>query len=103
MTYNLTTVDATNTTLDWMVSINELADKSIGNGFSVVFFIIVFSFSVYYTRNIGKAILISGFSSFFVTGILFLAAGLVDWYLPILYLVLTIIGIIMQTKPDQSV
>ena len=100
MVYNLTPIEATNTSLGFMQESNNLADGMIGIVFSIVFFVIIFAIFSYSDRQFGKALIISGFTSFFVTGFLFLAARLVEWYLPILYLVATIFAIILQTKGD---
>lgn len=102
MTYNTTAIEATNTTLGFMQEANNLSDGMIGAGMSIVWFIVAFTLVYGFTRSLGKAMLSASFPAFFVTGFLFLAARLVDWYLPIFYLVLIVVGIILQTKRDNS-
>lgn len=101
--YNISNITATNTTLEFMQKVNtELSGGLLGNGWSVVIFIISLSLAIYLIKDFRKALIFAGGINFLLSGLLFLAAGFVGWYLPILYLALTIIGIVMLQHKDYG-
>ena len=104
MTYNLTAINATNSTLAYFQQINELTTpaKMLGNGWAIVLFIIIFFYVLYYTNDVGKALLGAGTITFLISGLFFMAAGLVSWWILIAFLVIAIVGMIMLFDKDYG-
>ena len=90
MAYDLTAINATNSTLDFFREINNITGpvKLLGDGWTVVLFVIIFMYAFYNTNDARKALLGAGAGTFFVSGLFFLAMGLVDWWIIIVYLVI---------------
>ena len=101
MTYNLTAINASANPLEFMQQMNELSGGVLGNGWSIVFFVILFSMVYLGTRDMRKAMLGSGTVTFFI-GFVMLAMKLLDWYMEILYLAVIILGIIMMQDKDRG-
>ena len=104
MTYNLTAINATNSTLGFFQQINELTSPSrlLGNGWSIVLFVVIFFYVLYYTNDMRKGMLAAGTLSFLITGLFFLAAQLVSWWIVVAYLSMAILGIILLLDKDYS-
>jgi NADH:ubiquinone oxidoreductase subunit 6 (subunit J) len=99
--YNLTAINASNSTLGTMVAINNLADKQLATGLGIAMFVIAIGIGMATTRDLGKSLAAAGFGMFIIH-IFLLAAGFVQWYVVIVYLVAFIIGIVMTAKKDYS-
>ena len=104
MPYNITGMNASNTTLGFFQAANDLTTPAnmLGNGWSIVLFVIIFFYVLYHTNDMRKALLGSGSLSFLISGLFFLAAGLVTWWIIILYLAVAIIGMIMLFDKDYG-
>jgi len=104
MTYNITAVNGTNSTLSFFQGINELTEpaKLLGNGWSIVLFIMIFFYVLYYTNDMRKALLGAGTMGFLISGLFFMAMAIVDWWIIIAYLVIAIVGMIMLFDKDMS-
>ena len=101
MTYNLTAINLSSTPLEFFQDVNDLSSSLLGNGWAVVFLVILFACGMYVYQDIKKAILAAGFLSF-VVNLIMLAMKLVDWYIPILSLTLVVLGIILLQDKDYS-
>jgi len=101
MTYDLTAVNNADGLLEQMQAINDLTTGILGNGWSIVIFIIILLLGLYATRDFRKSILASGSISF-VLSLLFLAAQLITMWLAVFYLVMIVIGIILLQDKDLS-
>ena len=104
MVYNITGVNATNTTLGFFQSINEITGpaKLLGNGWAIVLFVIIFFYILFNTNDMKKALLGSGTICFIIAGLFFLAANLVSWWIVVCFLVVACIGIIMSFDKDYG-
>jgi len=104
MPYDITAINATNSTLAFFQQINELTTptKLLGNGWTIVLFSIIFFYTLYYTGDFRKAILSGGTVTFLISGLFFMAMGLVSWWIVIAYLVIAITGMIMLFDKDYG-
>lgn len=102
MTYNLSAINSSSTTLEFMRNVNTLTDNMLGNGWSLVFFIVLFIIIYTRTTNYKRSMIGAGFLSFIIS-IITLAMQLVDWYIVIMFLVITLIGVILSFDKDQGV
>lgn len=102
MTYNLTNITAANETLEMFQAINkDLTQGLLGNGWSIVFFIVIFMIGLSLVYDMRKALLASATISF-ILGIFFYFANLINVWLIILYLVLIVISVILLQDKDTG-
>lgn len=102
MTYNLTAINASNSTIGFFQGVNTMSHGVLGNGWSIVLFVVLFSYFLYHTKELNKSLIGAGMISFVVSGIFFLSLDLVIWYLVLVYLMVFILGIILSLDRDYS-
>lgn len=97
--YNLTNISATNSTLGMMQAINDLSGGLLGNGWSVVIFIIILLLGLKFTGDFRKA-LVGASAASVLLALPFLAMQILTIWLAILYAVLLVVGIILLQDKD---
>ena len=99
--YNVTALSNSSGPLEFMQLANELSSGLAGHGLLVLFFLIILSIGIASTNHLGKSLLAAGMGSCLI-GLLFVFAGLSEWYLPILFAVAMVVGIVMLQDKDYG-
>ena len=101
MVYDITTLNASVTSLEYIVAANDLADKLPAQGGLIALFIIILSVATSYTNDFRKALLGASLACALFSLILRLA-GLVSWYFPVLFAVGIVTGIVLLQDKDYG-
>lgn len=100
--YNITNVTDATGVLETFQEINKLSDNVLGNGWSIVIFILILLLALYATRDFRKALVTSGAVNFIISGIFLFSAGLIGIWLPIAYIASLVLGVILLQDKDTG-
>lgn len=99
--YNLSGIDAANTTMKWFSAVNQLSGGLQGNIFSVLFFVIILVLITSFTADYRKGLVGAGVLSF-VGSLFTLGYQLTGVWVCVLYAVAFIAGIILLQNQDYG-
>jgi len=101
MTYNITALNNSITTINTLREINNLSNQTLSNGWAIVILILALALTYKVSMDFPRSLITAGAISFFINMILFYLQ-FVGWYFIVLPIVLIVIGVVL-TQPKEIV